>query len=42
MKKFLLSIGIFALLAGLAGSCKKDECTGKITISYQTFEIPLF
>ncbi|KPL13514.1 MAG: hypothetical protein AMS26_14170 [Bacteroides sp. SM23_62] len=26
------------MLAGMAGSCKKDECTGKITISYQTFD----
>ena len=26
------------LLAGLAESCKKDECAGKITISYQTLE----
>jgi hypothetical protein len=39
MKKFFYSITIFVLLAGLAESCKKDECTGKITISYQTFEV---
>ncbi len=39
MKKFFYSITIFLLLAGLAESCKKDECTGKITISYQTFEV---
>ncbi|MEE9460507.1 MAG: hypothetical protein V3V53_01645 [Bacteroidales bacterium] len=38
MKKFFYSITIFLLLAGLAESCKKDECTGKITISYQTFD----
>ncbi len=38
MKKFFYSISIFLLLAGLAESCKKDECTGKITISYQTFD----
>jgi len=38
MKKFLLSISIFVLLASLAESCKKDECTGKITISYQTLD----
>ena len=38
MKKFFYSITIFVLLAGLAESCKKDECTGKITISYQAFE----
>jgi hypothetical protein len=38
MKKFIFSIATFTLLAGLAGSCKKDECTGKITISYQTLE----
>jgi len=38
MKKFLLNISIIVLLAGLAESCKKDECTGKITISYQMFE----
>ena len=38
MKKFFLSISIFVLLAGLAESCKKDECTGKITISYQTLD----
>jgi hypothetical protein len=38
MKKFFFSLTIFVLLAGLTESCKKDECTGKITISYQTFE----
>lgn len=38
MKKLLLGIGILALMTGLAGSCKKDDCTGKITISYQTLE----
>jgi len=38
MKKIILIICIFALMAGLAGSCKKDECTGKITISYQTLD----
>ena len=38
MKKFLISITVLGLLAGLAESCKKDECTGKITISYQTVE----
>ena len=39
MKKFFYSITIFLLLAGLTESCKKDECTGKITISYQTFDV---
>jgi hypothetical protein len=38
MKQLILSISILSGLAGLAGSCKKDECTGKITISHQTFE----
>lgn len=38
MKKIILSISVLVLLAGLVGSCKKDECTGKITISYQTLE----
>lgn len=38
MKKHFISISIFVLLVGLAGSCKKDECTGKITISYQTLD----
>jgi hypothetical protein len=38
MKKFLFSMASVVLLSGMAGSCKKDECTGKITISYQTFE----
>ena len=38
MKKNLIIISIFVLLAGLTESCKKDECSGKITISYQTLE----
>ena len=38
MKKFLFSLSIILLMGGLLESCKKDECTGKITISYQTFE----
>ena len=38
MKRFIIIIAAFMLLAGLTGSCKKDECTGKITISYQDFE----
>jgi len=38
MKKFILGTSIVVMLASLAGSCKKDECTGKITISYQTLE----
>jgi hypothetical protein len=38
MKKYLISITVLVLLAGLAESCKKDECTGKITISYQALE----
>ena len=38
MKKNLIIISILVLLAGLTESCKKDECTGKITISYQTLE----
>ena len=31
-------MSVFVLLLGLAGSCKKDECSGKITISYQTMD----
>lgn len=38
MKKLVLGIGILTLFAGLSVSCKKDECTGRITISYQTLE----
>jgi hypothetical protein len=38
MKQLLSHIFILAVMAGMAGSCKKDECTGKITISYQTLE----
>ncbi len=38
MKKFLFIIATFGLLIVSSGSCKKDECTGKITISYQTLE----
>lgn len=38
MKKKLIIITVLVLLAGLAESCKKDECAGKITISYQTLE----
>lgn len=38
MKQHFLSISIFVLLVGLLMSCKKDECTGKITISYQTMD----
>ena len=38
MNKQFLSISISVLLMILAGSCKKDECTGKITISYQTMD----
>lgn len=29
---------VFFIGAALGGSCKKDECTGKITISYQTLD----
>jgi hypothetical protein len=38
MKKIVINITVLILLAGVAESCKKDECTGKITISYQTLE----
>ncbi len=38
MKSIILSMAMFVLLAGMNLSCKKDECTGKITISYLTFE----
>ena len=38
MKKNLIIISILVLLSGLTESCKKDECAGKITISYQTLE----
>ena len=38
MVKKLIIITVLVLLAGLAESCKKDECTGQITISYQTLE----
>lgn len=38
MKKIVINLAVLILLAGLAESCKKDECTGKITISYQTLE----
>ena len=38
MRKIVINLTVLILLAGLAESCKKDECTGKITISYQTVE----
>ena len=38
MNKIVINITVLILLAGLAESCKKDECTGKITVSYQTLE----
>jgi hypothetical protein len=38
MKKVVISAAMMCLLAGMAGSCKKDECTGEITLSYQTFD----
>jgi hypothetical protein len=38
MKRKIISLAMLFLLAAMAGSCKKDECTGEITLSYQTFE----
>ena len=38
MGRLLLIIAAFVIMVGLNESCKKDECTGKITISYVTFE----
>jgi hypothetical protein len=38
MKKNLFYINLLIFLAATGGSCKKDECTGKITISYQSLD----
>ena len=38
MKSSIIYITIIFFLGALGGSCKKDECTGKITISYQTLD----
>ncbi len=38
MKKSLLYISLLIFLSAMGGSCKKDECTGKTTISYQSLE----
>jgi hypothetical protein len=38
MKNLKTTLALIITLPVLAGSCKKDECTGRITISYQTFE----
>ena len=38
MKNSFLYILVILILAVTVGACKKDECTGKITISYQTLD----
>jgi hypothetical protein len=38
MRRIVSKLCLLAIVGGLAGSCKKDECSGKITISYQTLE----
>lgn len=38
MKKVVIRVAMLCLLSAMTASCKKDECTGEITLSYQTFE----